>query len=63
MIHETRIIPLDGRGKPATPVKNWLGYSRGHWEGNTLVIETSNFIPGAPLGNSGGPRPSPTAIR
>jgi hypothetical protein len=61
MVHETRIIPLDGRGKPAAPVKNWLGYSRGHWEGNTLVIETSNFHPGTPLGNSGGPRPIPNS--
>ncbi len=61
MIHETRIIPLDGRGKPAAPVKNWLGYSRGHWEGNTLVIETTNFHPGSPLGNSGGPRPVPNS--
>ncbi|MBO9581283.1 MAG: hypothetical protein J7498_10375 [Sphingobium sp.] len=61
MIHETRIIPLDGRAAPAKPVKNWLGYSRGHWEGNTLVIETTNFHPGAPLGNSAGPRPVPNS--
>ena len=53
MIHDTRIIPLDGRGPPPPAVKNWLGYSRGHWEGDTLVIETTNFVPNQPIGNSG----------
>jgi hypothetical protein len=62
MIHETRIIPLDGRGAPPAAVKSWMGYSRGHWEGNSLVIETSNFVPGAPLGNAGNsPRPIPNS--
>jgi hypothetical protein len=41
MIHDARIIPLDGR--PHTPVPQWLGDSRGHWEGDTLVVETTNF--------------------
>jgi len=47
MIHDSRIIPTDGR--TAVPVKltNWMGESRGHWEGNTLVIETSNIRTGA----------------
>jgi hypothetical protein len=42
MIHETRIIPLDGR--PALPghMKAWMGDSRGHWEGTTLVVRTTN---------------------
>jgi hypothetical protein len=62
MIHETRIIPLDGRGPPPPAVKGWLGHSRGHWEGNTLVIETSNFLPGVPLGTVGNnPRPVPNS--
>jgi hypothetical protein len=41
MIHDARIIPLDGRAH--TPVPQWLGDSRGHWEGDTLVVETTNF--------------------
>jgi len=62
MIHETRIIPLDGRAKPAAALKNWMGISRGHWEGNTLVIETTNFVPNMPLGNTGqSPRPVPNS--
>jgi len=41
MIHDTRIVPLDGR--PLSGVRSLLGESRGHWEENTLVIETTNF--------------------
>jgi hypothetical protein len=41
MIHNTRIIPLDGR--PLVDVPQWAGQSRGHWEDDTLVIETTNF--------------------
>jgi hypothetical protein len=43
MIHDTRIIPLDGRPHLANSVRQWMGDSRGHWEGNTLVIDTTNF--------------------
>ena len=42
-IHETRIIPLDGRPHLDQSVSQWLGDSRGHWEGDTLVVETTNF--------------------
>jgi hypothetical protein len=45
MIHETRIIPLDGRPALPSNVRQWLGDSRGHWDGDTLVIETTNFDP------------------
>jgi hypothetical protein len=43
MIHETRIVPLVGRARLAAPVTGYMGVSRGHWEGNTLVVETTNF--------------------
>ncbi len=43
MIHDARIIPLDGRPQPDSKVRQWMGTPRGHWEGDTLVIETTNF--------------------
>jgi hypothetical protein len=43
MIHDTRIIPLDGRPHVSSNVRQWLGDSRGHWEGDTLVVDTTNF--------------------
>jgi hypothetical protein len=43
MIHDARIIWLDGRPHPPEPIKLWLGASRGSWEGKTLVVDTRNF--------------------
>ena len=43
MIHDTRIIPLDGRSHLPSHVRQWNGDMRGHWEGDTLVIETTNL--------------------
>jgi hypothetical protein len=43
MMHDARIIPLDGRPHLSGSVRQWFGDSRGHWEGNTLVVETTNF--------------------
>jgi hypothetical protein len=43
MIHDARVIPLDGRPHAPAAVKLWLGDSRGRWDGNTLVVDTTNF--------------------
>jgi hypothetical protein len=42
-IHDARIVPLDGRPHLGPQIRQWMGDSRGHWEGDTLVIETTNF--------------------
>jgi hypothetical protein len=43
MIHDARLISLDGRPQPPGSVRQWMGISRGRWEGHTLVVETTNF--------------------
>jgi hypothetical protein len=49
IVHETRIIPLDGSPHIPNRMQTWLGDSRGHFEGNTLVIDSSNFNGGSPM--------------
>ena len=45
MAHDARIIPLDGRPHLDGDVRQWLGDSRGYWDGDTLVVETKNYSP------------------
>jgi hypothetical protein len=49
-IHDTRIIPLDGRPHVASSIRQRLGDSRGRWDGDTIVVETTNFRPGNNMG-------------
>ena len=61
IVHEARIVPVDRRPRLSGAITQWMGESRGHWEGSTLVVETTNFngrvhmlitgIPGKPRGD------------
>jgi len=43
MIHEVRVVPLDGRPHLSPKIRSYMGDARGHWDGNTLVVETTNL--------------------
>ena len=66
LIHETRVIPLDGRPTLKLAIRHWLGEPRGRWEGRTLVIETTNFTGRTPMlivGPGGGGIPTSESLR
>ncbi|MYD72237.1 MAG: hypothetical protein F4W89_16060 [Acidobacteria bacterium] len=57
MIHDARIVALDGRDRPADDVRLWSGVARGHWEGDTLVVVSTHFSDrAAPRGSTAGLR-------
>jgi hypothetical protein len=66
IVHETRIVPVDGRPALSPAIRQWLGEPRGHWDGNTLVVETANFNGRTPMtivGPGGGGIPTSEALR
>ena len=54
MIHDTRIIPTDGRPQIGPSIAQYVGSARGHWEGETLVVETTNLTDRTSIGANGG---------
>ncbi|HEY6509473.1 MAG TPA: hypothetical protein VIY56_15740, partial [Vicinamibacterales bacterium] len=52
MIHEARLIPLDGRRTPAAALRAYMGYASGRWEGDTLVVETTGFTDKTAVGGT-----------
>jgi hypothetical protein len=63
MIHETRVIPLDGRPHVDSHIRSYMGDARGHWEGDTLVVETTNFVGRTGIGLNGNGPPSTPKMR
>ncbi len=63
MIHDTRIIPLDGRPALDSGIRQWMGSARGRFEGDTLVIETTNFTDRTSVGSNGGGVPNTEQLK
>jgi hypothetical protein len=64
MVHEARVIPLNGGPHTSSNIRSYMGDPRGHWEGNTLVVETTNFLGNRTgLGGNGGGMPTSDALK
>jgi hypothetical protein len=63
MIHDTRVIPLDDRPAPAAAIRQYMGDARGRWDGDTLVVETTNFNGAIGVTGNGRLRPASDAMR
>jgi hypothetical protein len=63
MIHNARVVPLDGRKPLPAGIRNWVGESRGRWEGDTLVVETTNFKRESVVGPAGNTSIAPEQVR
>jgi hypothetical protein len=63
LMHELRIIPVDGRSHLSPVIRQYMGDSRGHWEGDTLVVETTNFTDGTGISGNGRDNPFSSAMR
>jgi hypothetical protein len=64
MVHEARVIPLDGRPHASANIRSYMGDPRGHWEGDTLVVETTNFLGNRNgVGPNGGGTPTSDALK
>src|SRR5499425_1718583 len=64
MVHEARVVPLDGRPHAGPNMRSYMGDPRGHWEGSTLVVETTNFLNGKTgIGLNGGGTPTSDALK
>jgi hypothetical protein len=64
MVHEARVIPLNGRPHAGPNIRSYMGDSRGHWEGNTLVVETTNFLGNRTgIGGNGNGTPTSDALK
>jgi hypothetical protein len=63
MIHDTRIIPLDGRPALDNGIRQYMGSARGRFEGDTLVVETTNFTDKTSVGTNGGGPPNSEQLK
>jgi hypothetical protein len=64
MVHEARVIPMDGRPHASQNIRSYMGDARGHWDGGTLVVETTNFLGNRTgMAGNGGGTPTSDALK